>query len=329
MAMDKTHIDMTGRLQKEPKTLSHGLLKHVVRLLPIAMRILGYINHSTPPHLPSLSEQDFKLNAPADLAKGTVIVQDLLICDPNVTWPTYLLIEAHMQIQFILELSVFLRLQKHGFQRNLHCNGKIHSVVFHPYVPFIIGDTEGHNCLCGHYTARFSKIQQLCRICKCPTSLTGHSKSKFPHCLPNGINELVRMAKINKLKMLLQNYLKNGFAEVGFGMRNWRGIFGACPGEMLHVISLGWFKYCLEAFSAQAGLKLLVLKQYNMLGANLGIRLSRQSDRNIPRINFTKGFSSASNLMGDGGVPAGELICKNAHNIFPWHLCSWDKAEES
>jgi hypothetical protein len=44
--------------------------------------------------------------------------------------------------------------------------------------------------------------------------LTGHSKSKFPHWLPNGIDELVRMAKKNELKILSQNYLKNGFAEV-------------------------------------------------------------------------------------------------------------------
>ena len=126
----------------------------------------------------------------------------------------YLLNEAHMQIQFILEESGFLQLQKHGFLCNLHYNGKSHSVVVHPYVPFIIGDTEGQDRLCGHYTARFSKIQQVCRICKCPTSLTGHSKSKFPHCLPNGIDELVRMAKNNELKILSQNYLKNGFAEV-------------------------------------------------------------------------------------------------------------------
>jgi hypothetical protein len=49
MAMDKTHIDMAIWLQMEPITLSHGLLKHEVRRLPIAMRILGYINHSTAP----------------------------------------------------------------------------------------------------------------------------------------------------------------------------------------------------------------------------------------------------------------------------------------
>ncbi|KAI2495724.1 hypothetical protein MHU86_18783 [Fragilaria crotonensis] len=298
MAMDKTHIDMAGRLQMEPITLSHGLLKHAVRRLPIAMRILGYINHSTPPHAPSPSEQDAELNAPVGLPKGTVLVKDPLQRDPNVTWPTYLLNEAHMQIRFILEESGFLRLQKHGFRWNLHYNEKIHPVVFHPFVPFIIGDTEGHDRLCGHYTARFSKIQQLCRICECPTNLTGHSKSKFPHRSPHGINELVRMGKTDQLKMLSQNYLKNGFDEIQFGLHNRRGIFGACPGEMLHLISLGWFKYCLEAFSAQAGPKSLALKQYDMLCANLGIRLSRQSDRDIPRINFTKGFSSASNLMG-------------------------------
>ncbi len=41
MAIDKTHIDMAGWLQMESTTLLHGLPKHVVRRLPIAMRILG------------------------------------------------------------------------------------------------------------------------------------------------------------------------------------------------------------------------------------------------------------------------------------------------
>ena len=49
-----------------------------------------------------------------------MLVKNLLQQNPNVTWPTYLLNEAHMQIQFILEESEFLQLQKHGFQWNLH-----------------------------------------------------------------------------------------------------------------------------------------------------------------------------------------------------------------
>lgn len=298
MAMDKTHIDMAGRLQMEPITISHGLLKHVKRCLPVAMRILGYINHSTPAHLPSESELDIEFNAPTHLPKGTVLVKDPLPRDPSVSWATYLLNEAHMQIEFILAESGYLRLQEHGFRWNLHYNGKIYPVVFHPYVPFIIGDTEGHDRLCGHYVARFAKVQQLCRICECPTYFTGYSKSKFRHRLPARIDALVRKGKTEQLQLLSQNYLKNGFADVRFGLHNKRGIFGACPGEMLHLISLGWFKYCLQAFSAQAGPTSSALKHYDMLCANLGVKLSRQSDRDIPRINFTKGFSTASNLMG-------------------------------
>ena len=64
MAMDKTYIDMAGRLQMEPITILHGLLNHSMRRLPIAMRILGYINHSTPAHLPSDSERLTKLSLP-------------------------------------------------------------------------------------------------------------------------------------------------------------------------------------------------------------------------------------------------------------------------
>ena len=101
------------------------------------------------------------------------------------------------------------------------------------------------------------------------------------------------------LRAMSQNYLSNGFDKVHFGLHNDRGIFGACPGEMLHLVSLGWFKYCLEAFSAQAGGKAsLGLKKYDSLCASLGKRLSRHSDRDLPRINFPKGFSSGANLMG-------------------------------
>ena len=300
MGMDKTHLDMAGRLHMEPITISHGLLNHITRRLPIAMRILGYIDHGTPALIePSDAEIDAIFNSPADLPKGVHHVKDpLQQPHESVSWAALLLNETHMQIQFILEESGFLRLQKHGFRWNLQYNGTIHPVVFHPYVPFIVGDTEGHDRLCGHYTTRVLQVQQLCRICECPTYLTGYSKSKFPHRLPRKMDALVRNGLTNKLQSLSQNYLKNGFAGVRFGLHNQRGIFGACPGELLHLISLGWFKYCLQAFSAQAGPKSNALKQYDQLCAKLGRALSRQSDRDVPRTNFPKGFSSGTNLMG-------------------------------
>ncbi|KAI2495148.1 hypothetical protein MHU86_19379 [Fragilaria crotonensis] len=181
-----------------------------------------------PAHLPSDSEIDAEFNAPLTCQRGPPVL-------------------------------------KTRFGAPKTYNGKIHPVVFHPYVPFIIGDTEGHDRLCGHYTARFSQIQQLCRICECPTYLSGYSKSNFRHRVPKKIDALVSKGHTVELQLLSQNYLKNGFAEVRFGLHNQRGIFGACPGEMLHLISLGWFKYCLQAFSAQAGPNSNALKQYDVL----------------------------------------------------------------
>ena len=76
MAMDKTHINMAGRLQMEPITISHGLLNHMMHLLPSAMRILGYINHSTPANLPSDGKINPKFNVPADLPYDVHHIKD-------------------------------------------------------------------------------------------------------------------------------------------------------------------------------------------------------------------------------------------------------------
>ncbi len=93
-----------------------------------------------------------------DLPDGTVVGHGAVKSIPSVSWSTYLLSEMHMQIKFILEESRFLELQCRGFNWMLHYNGKLHPIVLHPYIPFIIGDTEGHGRLCGHYTARFSSV---------------------------------------------------------------------------------------------------------------------------------------------------------------------------
>jgi hypothetical protein len=83
----------------------------------------------------------------ADVSDGTVIGRVALKNILNVIWPTYLLNEMHMQIKFILEESGFLDLQCNGFNWMLHHNGKVYPIVLRPYIPFIIGNTEGHDRL--------------------------------------------------------------------------------------------------------------------------------------------------------------------------------------
>ena len=171
-AIDKTQVDTYGRMQMEPLTISHGLLKRDVRSKPSAMRILGYICQF-PAHKPT-SKKGARSTAAvikaADLPDGTIIGDASSLKQiPGVSWSTYLLNKMHMQIKFILEESGYLKLQHNGFNWMLHYNGKIHPIVLYPYIPFIVGNTtEGHDCLCGHYTARSSSVKQICRVCECP-----------------------------------------------------------------------------------------------------------------------------------------------------------------
>ena len=108
---------------------------------------------------------------------------------------------------------------------------------------------------------------------------------------------------IELLRALSQNYINNGFNKVHFGQHNERGIFGAsCPGEMLHLITLGWFKYSLKSFLHQAGAKKgkksAALEHYDALCADIGSAMVEKSDRDLPRTHFQKGFSTGANLMG-------------------------------
>ena len=299
MAMDKMQVATFGSLQMEPMTISHGLTKHSIRSKHTAMRILGYICHS-PAHQPSSKGGFVDVSAPPrDLPPGTVVGRVSLKPILDVTWSTHHLNKMHKQIQFILEESGFLDLQRNGFHWMLHYNNKIFPIVLHPYISPIIGDSEAHDRLCGHYAARFSKIKQPCRACECPTLESGYSKAKYCHRKPTLINRLVRSGSLQGLQGMSQNCLSIGFNEVCFGLQNNRGIFGSCPGEMLHLVSLGWFKYYLEAFSAQAGgPSSLALKKYDSFCASLGKRLSRHSDRDLSRMKLLKGFLSGANLMG-------------------------------
>jgi hypothetical protein len=267
----------------EPITIQYGLMKHDVRKKPFAMRVLGYINCSIT-HSRSNSNPNRRTPLPRS---------------PEVSDAALRLNEYHMQVKFILERSGFLALQEHGFKWNLKYHGKTFQTVLHPYVPFIIGDTEGHDTLCGHYKSRTSGVSQLCRVCECPTEKSGWSKGRdFTKQTPAAVNDLVQRGNLEGLKLKSQHYLLNAFDTVRFGQHDKRGIFGACPGEILHLVLIGWFKYVVESFFAQAGKNSIAVQKYITLCHDIGLQLDRQSDRDVPRTSF-RDFSTASNIPGN------------------------------
>jgi hypothetical protein len=298
LAIDATNCDTFGRLKMEPLTISYGLMKQSVRNSPIAMRILGYVNHcakADDSNACHLEENNIDV-ATNDVPHTTTPC--LQIPKPACTQSAQNVNDYHAQIKFILEESGFLELQDRGFKWILHYRGEPFPVTFRTYVPFIIGDTEGHDQLCGHYKCRTGNVAQLCRACKCPTRLSGWSKANFPHRNISEFKRLMNNQDTDALQQMSQHYLANGFDRVRFGDRK-RGIFGAVPGEILHLVLLGWFTYTMEAFIAQAGSKTKVMKQYDKLFTKVGNLLSRQSDRDLPRTVFRKGLSAGSHLMAE------------------------------
>jgi hypothetical protein len=234
------------------------------------MRILGYINHA------ATNSSSEHCHVPGDRTWSTVPHLD--IPKKAATQGAKNANDYHAQLHFILRESGFLSLQQKGFRWNLHYKGSVFPVVFRTYVPFIIGDTEGHDMLCGHYKCRTGNVAQLCRSCMCPTKLSGWSKAKFEHRLVSKVNRLITNQNLKGLQEISQHYLLNGFDGIRFGNPK-RGIFGAVPGEILHLVLLGWFKYTIASFFTQAGQGTMETKQFDSLVVCISSLLSRHSDQ--------------------------------------------------
>ena len=81
-------------------------------------------------------------------------------------------------------------------------------------------------------------------------------------------------------------------------MHNDCGIFGACPGEILHLILIGWFRNVVDSFFIQITKDSVLAKRYDSLLLDINDCLRRQSDRNVPSTSTKKGFSSTANIPG-------------------------------
>ncbi|KAI2502874.1 hypothetical protein MHU86_11543 [Fragilaria crotonensis] len=121
--------------------------------------------------------------------------------------------------------------------------------------------------------------------------MTGYSKSVYRHRKPSHVGGLVREGDVESTRTITK-YVVNGFNKVRFGQHNARGIFGACPGEILHLITLGWFKYCLESFAHQAGAKKekksAALEHYDALYADIGSAMNTSANTQKRVASFTR-----------------------------------------
>lgn len=122
--IDKTHLDLHGNLCLEPVSFTLGIFKLKICNLPMAWRVLGYI------HNQSLMSYKYSL----DKAK-----------------------DYHAYLSEIFKPIVKLQ-NSGGLCWPLRFREKMHDVCLVCPVLFIIGDTEGHDKMVGHFLNRNNKV---------------------------------------------------------------------------------------------------------------------------------------------------------------------------
>jgi hypothetical protein len=122
-------------------------------------------------------------------------------------------------------------------------------------------------------------------------------RAKYPPKTQPAIQKLVEKKKLERLKAISQQYIKNAWYDVGFHEANENGIHGACPSEMLHAVLLGIFKYLRDIFFKYMGPHSQLAEDIDALAKQCGKELTHQSDRDFPNTNFTKGIQKGK-LMG-------------------------------
>ena len=185
---------------------------------------------------------------------------------------------------------------------NLPWNGREWKVKMKFAVAYVIGDTEMHDRFCGRVPTRTNNSRMLCRHCDCPYDDTNSPRCNMaepgnpqprklwkPQHFTNPMNE-------DFLKDVNHYSLSNAFHPLEFGV-NQHNIHLATPGEKLHMHQLGVAKRFVETFNEFTGSTVTdsaTKTELTGLAEEYGKALSRQSDRDFPRMRFTKHLDSAN-----------------------------------
>jgi len=229
--------------------------------------------------------------------------------EPVKKVPTCSAQDLHAMLDALL--STYRQREKSGFKWKLRYKGNEHDVEFVPFIMFVKGDTQEHDKHCGKYTSRGQYIKNLCRYCCVPNEETDDPKaSKYPRKTQAMVEELVQAKDIVALKEISQQCFDNCWYKVRFGQHNNYGIHGACPLEVLHWLQIGKFGYVRNMFFDQLGKTSELSKKINSLARALGKLFKRQSDRDVPRLNFTKGIKQGKLMAHEmGGVMVVLVAC--------------------
>ena len=216
--IDKTHVDAHGKHCQEPVVFTLGIFNRKTRNNPRAWRPLGCIPNQA--------------------------------MHPVAKTPCGKLSDYHVVLRHILDGLIKLQ-KKGGFYWSLSYRGRKHDVIFKVPVLCIIGDTDGHDKLCGKYSNRTDRVKCLCRYCDIPFEFTGDPYHEFECINQTRIDRLVQQKDVTNLKKLSRHALTNGNAYKDVQFCSVDGVCQASPAEILHTTQLGLVKYGKVGFINQ------------------------------------------------------------------------------
>ena len=204
-----------------------------------------------------------------------------------------------------------------GMKITLNLGGKIHHVRAIPVIAFVIGDCKGNDLLCGRMGGHHIGMQGLCRDCTI-SPLDGDNPCVGEPLLCEFItrDHVIGKSKEELATLSFLPLTNNCFNNLSFGGDH-RGIWGACPAEILHAVELGLCEYIAESldlFFTQASLDII-----SSAVACIVKNSRRQSERDVPDLNpFREGLTSVASLKARerfARVYALYLALRNDHVI--------------
>ena len=213
--IDKTHTDIHGRLCLEPVQFTLGIFNRETRGKAHAWRTLGYI-----PDLQK-KEQD-------QVGEKMQDYHDILS----------------------IILKTFNDAQRNPIIWRFCLNDGIDK-FYALKIPilFIIGDTEGHDKLCGRYSFRKNPYR-LCRYCNVSFEETDDPYTKYEYTRQSEVISLITSQNTTALKHMSMHCIKNAWHNLDFCDYS-RGIHGATLAEVLHCIQQGLFEYAIKGLFEQ------------------------------------------------------------------------------
>jgi len=309
--IDSTLCDRIGRLKAEPVLVSLGNIPGAARRTPDAWFVLGYI----PPYPKSSQERT---------------------SDRNSVETKHLFQEYYQTcLSSILHDLEALDNSEDGVLTFVEGVGWVH---LHYKLSIIIGDTLGHDTVCGHFSGYASNVKRPCRMCDVSTLSLDKADSEFSPIVAQDIKKTIEESiatieanvhgTVTRARDSLMDisqarvvpYLLRAFDFCGKPS----GVFGACPYESLHVLLLGLMKYLLDYTYNQedlpanfvhwarssnrrddarptlpSSLKEIVDKaELEARFRLLTMSARRQSDRDMPKTPFKNGVTDLTCLNG-------------------------------